>query len=180
MIDYKDILSHKHKEICHTMVICEVRPEKDDPDRTRITIGGNRIFYLGNVGTNTALLELIKLLLNSVLSRKGARFSTIDLKNFYLDTLMPDPEYVRIKLSDIPDEFIKEYNLLGQDRDGSIYFEICQGWYGLPQAGILANNLLQLCLVAEGFYEAASMPGLWHHKWRTLQFRLIVDDFGVK
>ncbi len=92
---------------------CEVCPEKDDPDRTRIIIAGNRICYPGNVGTNTALLELVKLLLNRVLSRKGARFSTINLKNFYLDTPMPDPEYVCIKLSDILDEFIKEYNLLG-------------------------------------------------------------------
>ncbi len=97
------------------MVACEVRPEKDDPDRTRITIGSNRICYLGNMGTNTALLELLKLLLNSVLYRKGAWFSTINLKNFYLDTPMPDPEYVCIKLSDIPDKFTKEYNLSGQD-----------------------------------------------------------------
>ena len=180
LVDFQDIPLHKRKEICHTMVVCEVRPEKDDPDRTRITIGGNRICYPGDVGTNTASLELVKLLLNSVLSRKGARFSTIDLKNFYLDTPMPDPEYVRIKLSDIPDEFIKEYALTGRDRDGWIYFEIRQGCYGLPQAGILANDLLRSRLVAEGFYEAASTPGLWRHKWRPLQFCLIVDDFGVE
>jgi hypothetical protein len=115
IIDYKDIPSHKRKEICHTMVVCEVRPEKDDPDRTCITIDGNRICYPGNVVTNTASLELVKLTLNSVLSRKGAWFSTIDLKNFYLDTPMPDPEYVHIKLSDILDKFIKEYNLSGRD-----------------------------------------------------------------
>jgi hypothetical protein len=55
---------------------------------------------------------------------------------------MPDPEYVRVKISDIPAEFFKEYDLAGRDRDGWIYFEICQGCYGLPQSGILANNLL--------------------------------------
>ncbi len=76
LIDYQDIPSHKRKEICHTTVVCEVCPEKDDPDRTRIIIGGNRICYPGDVGSNMALLELVKLLLNSVLSRKGARFST--------------------------------------------------------------------------------------------------------
>jgi hypothetical protein len=91
LIDYNNIPLHKRKEICHTMVVCKVFPEKDDPDCTRITIGGNRICYPGNVGTNTALLELVKLLLNSVLSRKGACFSTINIKNFYLDTPMPDP-----------------------------------------------------------------------------------------
>jgi hypothetical protein len=179
-IDYNDIPVHKRKEICHTLVVCEVRPEKDDPDRTRITIGGSRICYPGDVGTNTASLKLVKILLNSVLSRKGARFSTIDLKNFYLDTPMPDPEYVRIKMSDIPEEFILEYNLHGQDRDGWIYFEIRRGCYGLPQSGILANNLLRKRLVAEGFYESLSTPGLWRHKWRPIQFSLIVDDFGVE
>ena len=87
-------------------MVCEVRPEKDDPDCTRITIGGSIILYPVDVGTNTASLELIKLLFNSVLSRKGARFSTINLKNFYLDTPMKDSKYVRIKISDIPAEFI--------------------------------------------------------------------------
>jgi hypothetical protein len=180
LINYNDIPTHKRKEICHTLVVCEVRPEKDDPDRTRITIGGSRICYPGDVGTNTASLEFVKILLNSVLSRKGARFSTINLKNFYLDTPMADPEYVRIKMTDIPNEFIEEYNLIGRDRDGWVYFEICQGCYGLPQSGILANNLLRSRLVTEGFYESFSTPGLWRHKWRPLQFSLIVDDFGVE
>ncbi len=146
------------------MVVCEVRPEKDDPDRTRITIGGNRICYPGDVGTKTALLELVKLLLNSVLSRKGARFSTIDIKNFYLDTPMPDPKYVCIKISYTLDKFFTEYNLGGHDCEGWIYFEIWKGCYGLPQAGVLANDLLHSCLLTEGFYEAAFTLGLWRHK----------------
>jgi hypothetical protein len=74
--------------------------------------------------------------------QKGAQFSSIDLKNFYLDTPIPNPKYVHIKIIIIPKEFIEEYKLAGHDRDGWIYFKICQGCYGLPQAGILANNLL--------------------------------------
>jgi hypothetical protein len=132
--------------------------EKDDPNCTRITIGGSRICYPGDVGTNTASLELVKLLLNSELSRKGARFSSINLKNFYLDTPMPDPEYVRVKINDILVEFINEYSLADKAHDGWIYFEIRQGCYGLPQSGILANNLLHLHLELEGYFEAASTP----------------------
>ncbi len=93
------------------MVVRKVCPEKDDPDCTRITIGGNHICFLGDMGTNTASLKLVKLPLNSVLSCPGARFSSIDLKNFYLDTPMPDPEYVCIKIADILVEFIEEYIL---------------------------------------------------------------------
>ena len=45
----------------------QVRHDKDDPDHTRIIIGGNCIGYPGDVGTNTTSLELFKLLLNSVI-----------------------------------------------------------------------------------------------------------------
>jgi hypothetical protein len=68
LINYHNILIHKQKEICHTMVLCEVRLEKDDPDCTHITIGGNCICFPGDVGTNIEFLDLVKLLLNSMLS----------------------------------------------------------------------------------------------------------------
>ena len=94
---------------------------------------------------------------------------------------MEDPEYVHIKITDIPEEFILEYGLAGKDDiNGWIYFEICRGCYGLPQAGILANNLLRKQLEEEGYYEAHSTPGLWKHKWHPIQFCLIVDDFGIE
>ncbi len=142
---------NKRKEICHAMVVCEVRPEKDDPNHTWITIGGNCICYPGDVGTVTALLELLKLLLNNVLSQKGACVSSINLKNFYLDTPIPNPKYVCIKISDIPDEFINKYKLTGQGHHRWIYFKIRQGCYGLPKAGILASSLLRSQLKAKGF-----------------------------
>ena len=63
-------------------MVCKVRPEKSDPDRTRITIDGNRICYPGDVGTKTAPLELVKLMINSVLSRPGAEFCTFNIANF--------------------------------------------------------------------------------------------------
>ncbi len=100
------------------MVVCKVPLEKDDPDDTCINIGGNRIYFPGDVGTNTASLKLVKLLLNSVLSCPGTRFSSINHKNLYLDTLMPDPKYVPIKITEIPPEFIEEYNLQGCICDG--------------------------------------------------------------
>ena len=118
VIDYKDIPINRRKEITYTKVVCKVRPEKDDPDRTHITIGGNRICYPGDVGTRTAPLELVKLMINSVLSRKNAKFCTFDIANFYLGTPLDRPEFVRIRLDDIPEEFINEYDLTHHVRDG--------------------------------------------------------------
>ena len=102
-------------------MVCEFRPHKEDPDRTRINIGGYRIIYLGGVGTPTAPLELIKLILNSVLSRPGSKFACFDVKHFYLANPMDHSEYVRIKIEDIPEEFIKEYNLIPMVHNGCIY-----------------------------------------------------------
>jgi hypothetical protein len=52
--------------------------------------------------------------------------------------------------------------------------------YGLKQAGLLANQMLQTRLVPFGYYPARHTPGLWFHKTRTIAFSLIVDDFALK
>ena len=88
-------------------------------------------------------------------------------------------EYVRIKFSDIPQEFIEEYYLSKAAQNGWIYFEILRGCYGQPQSGRLANDLLRTRIKKSVYYEAATTPGLWCHKWRPIQFVLIVDDFGI-
>jgi hypothetical protein len=74
-------------------------------------MGGNLINYPDDVGTPTATLLLIKIFLNSVISTKGAKFANADLANFYLMTPLKRPEYAKIKLTDIPEEVIKEYKL---------------------------------------------------------------------
>lgn len=146
----------------------------------RITIGGNRICYPWDVGTRTAPLELVNLVLNSVLSRKGVKFATFDISNFYLCTPLDRPKYVRIHAPDIPDEFADEYHTETYEHEGWVYFEIRKGVYGLPQAGTLANQLLEKRLSKHGYYQCPTTPGLWQHKWRPIVFCLIVNDFGVE
>ena len=83
-------------------------------------------------------------------------------------------------LSDIPNEFVQEYNLLAYTRDRWVYFEIWRGVYGLPQPGMLSNKLLEKRLNKAGYYQCPTTPGLWLHKWRPILFCLIVDDFGIE
>ena len=89
------------------MVVCEVKPHKEDPNRTRITVAGSQICYPRDVGTPIGSLELVKIINNSVLLRRNARFFWFDFKSFYLQTPMERSKYVLIKLLDIPQEFIK-------------------------------------------------------------------------
>ena len=32
----------------------------------------------------------------------------------------------------------------------------------------------------ERYYQDEIIPGIWHHRWRPIQFTLVEDDFGVK
>jgi hypothetical protein len=61
-----------------------------------------------------------------------------------------------------------------------VYFEVIKGCYGLPQGDKLANDLLHKCLNSAGYHKATTTPGLWRHKWRPIQFCLLVDDFGIE
>ena len=160
-------------------MVCEVRPQKEDPNRTRITIGGNRICYPGDTGTKTGSLEVVKLLFNGILSQPNAKFACFDIKNFNLGTPLNQPEYIHINLMDIPAEFTTEYNLHSFVHDGWIYFEITKAIYGLKQASKLANDLLTDHLGSHGYFLTAMTPGLWRHKWHSIMFILIVDDLAL-
>jgi len=67
--------------------------------------------YPGAVATPTAEMLVAKILFNSIIFTKDAKFMTINISNFYLNSPLPRPEFVKIKINDIPEEIIKEYKL---------------------------------------------------------------------
>jgi hypothetical protein len=83
-------------------------------------------------------------------------------------------------LSQFPEEIVDKYNLKALAIDGWVYIEMRKGMYGLKQAGLLGNNLLQKRLASFGYYPARHTPGLWLHKTRPISLSLIVYDFSVK
>ena len=59
-------------------------------------------------GSPTTDMFSVKPLLDSVLvSIPGAKFFTVDTKNVYLIMPLKRPEYLRLKLSDMPDSSIE-------------------------------------------------------------------------
>ena len=73
----------------------------------------------------------------------GAKFMTIDIKDFYLITPMDQSEYFRMKLKLFPQEIINQYSLDSKaDDKGYIFCEVNRGMYGLPKAGKLAQDQL--------------------------------------
>ena len=169
------------RTVTYGRIVATIRPQKTETHRTRLTVGGDRLDYPGEVSTPTAKLTTAKCLLNSTISTPDARFMGVDIKDFYLNTPLERYEYMRLPLSLIPLEVAQQYNLTTlASASGWIYIEIRKGMYGLKQAGLLANQRLTAHLAKYGYRPTPRTPGLWRHDQRNLTFCLVVDDFGVK
>jgi hypothetical protein len=74
------------------------------------------------------------------------------------------PEFIRINLSDIPDEVVEKYKLKEKATiNGIIYIKAKHSMYGLPQAVLLANKLLEKSLNKHGYRHSKLVPGFWKH-----------------
>jgi hypothetical protein len=130
--------------------VVDIRPNKTETHRFRLTVVGNLIQYPGDVSTRSADLTTSKCLWNSAISTEVTKYMCLDVKNFYLGTPMDSFEYMIIPIKLIPQEIIAEYNLLSLVSDGNVYIEVKKGMYGLPQAGILTKQLLACRLAIHG------------------------------
>ena len=86
--------------------VCNIRPQKTDTHRTRLTSGGNIIDYSIDVRTPTSDLTTTKLHINSAISDVKARYMCMNVKYFYLNNMMDRAEYIIIQIEMIIQEFV--------------------------------------------------------------------------
>ncbi len=156
------------------------RPQKEYPNRIRITAGGNLIKYEEELLVRTADINTAKLHWNSVISTDDAQYMCLDMGIFYLTAALKYFEYMQIPLALFPAWIMEQYNLKRHALNGYVHLEMRRAVWGLPQAGILANKWLRRKLAPFGYYECVNTPGLWYHVSRPISFTLIINNFGVK
>ena len=172
-----------NKKYAYENMVRDYGPLKVEKYRVRLTIGGDVLEYENNASSPAASLLETKLLLNSVISdaHAGARFMTADLKDFFLQSFLEEPEYIRIHSKYFLPEIRQKYNIDSIIApDGYVYCEIQKRMYGLKQAAKLARDQLVEHLKAYGYYPQQHAQNIWAHKTRRTKFCLCVDDFGIK
>ena len=177
-VHYKNI--PKHKRPTYARYTVAFRPEKEEKWRVRITAGGDKLKYDGVVTTQVASLETFKILVNSTISTEGARMCTADISNMYLNSDLPEPEYVKFPANMVPTRIITHYNLTNYIMHGYLYARINKCWYGLKQSGLIAHNDLTELLKSHGYVKSTTTKGLFTHTKRNIAFILVVDDFAIK
>jgi hypothetical protein len=77
------------RKITYGKIACDYKTHKREKERVRLTVGGDRLDYSGDVATSTADITTFKILINSTLSTKYAAMMMMDIKNYYLGTPLP-------------------------------------------------------------------------------------------
>ena len=104
---------------------------------------------------------MVKLPLNSIVGTLNAKFMTIDIKDFYLNTPMARREYMHLKLSNLPESVVQQYNLeVKSTKDGYVHVDIKRDVYGLPQAGLVVQQLLDKRLNKKGYNQSEITTGI--------------------
>jgi hypothetical protein len=71
-----------------------------------------------------------------------------------------------MKLNLFLEDVIDKYNLCNKvDTNGNVHCKVQHGMYGLPQAGIIAQELLETRLLKAGYTQLKVMPEYWKHTW---------------
>ena len=90
----------------YARIVIDHQPQKEDPNRARMAVGGNLIDYPFELMTRTAGMVSSKTLWNSVICTKGARFVGADIKDMYLETPLDRFEYMKMPIAIIPANII--------------------------------------------------------------------------
>ena len=165
----------KNKTATYVRTVSAVRPEKtEEPNCVQFTAGGNLLQYYDETSTETASIETAKKLIHSVLSTKNAKFMTMDISNFYIQTDLEHYQYIRFPINMIPQDIIDEYDLTKiVTNDGWCFAEIRKAMYGLRESGYLANQELKRILALDGYIPSKFTPGLFTHNTRDIAFSLV-------
>ena len=164
-------------------MICDFKPNIFEKYRVRLTVGGDVLDYFSDSSSPAASLLETKLLINSVISDsdKGAKFCTLDIKDYFLQSILEEPEYIRIHKKYFQPDICEKYNIESLvHTDDYVYCKLQRGMYGLKQAARLARDKLLKILAPFGYSPTKHAPNIWTHHTRQTKFCLCVDDLGIK
>ena len=82
LIPKSEIPISRMRDVTYARIVVAYKPDTLEKNRTRLTVGGDRINCLFDCGTPITDVPIIKLLWNSTLSTPGAKYLKLDISNF--------------------------------------------------------------------------------------------------
>ena len=92
-------------------------------------------------------------------------------KNYFLNNPVSRFKYMKIPLKWIPQYITNQYSIIYLlDTYGFVYFDICNGMYGLKKAACIDFEHLVQLLKYHGYYTLRSNPRIWYHETLPTKF----------
>jgi hypothetical protein len=98
-IRHNQIPADRCKDVTYGQIVVDCRPQKEEPNHTQLTVGGNLIDYPGDVSTPMADTTTAKMVINSTISTPNAKYMCGNVKNFFLGLPLKRYEYMRIPIT---------------------------------------------------------------------------------
>ena len=86
------------KPLTYAHIAVSFRPQKLDPNRVHITVGGNLIKCPGGLTARIIEITTTKIVWDSIISTKQARYACLDVDNVYLVTPLKKYKYTKMPL----------------------------------------------------------------------------------
>jgi hypothetical protein len=99
------------------------RPQKEDPNRIRITAMDNLVSYEGELSVRT-VDKHSKNTLEQLISNKKAKYMCLDIKKNYLMAALEYFEYMKIPFALFPSWIVEQYVLANHQKEGWVYLEM--------------------------------------------------------
>ena len=81
-IPHNQVPPDQRKDVTYGQICVNYRPHKKEPNRTRLTVGGNLINFPGDVSTPTTDTTTAKLIINSTILTPNTCYMCADIKTF--------------------------------------------------------------------------------------------------
>ena len=149
--------------------------------RTRLTWG--RVHHPTSHPTTSSTIDTtaVKLLLNSAISDPHAILSTVDISDFYLNSKLDTPAYLRVPIRYLPSTTREWLGVNLLPNDSILLFEVYNAIYGMDDAGRVSQMDLMKHLEPHGYRMCRHTPGLFFHDDSpSFRFTTWVDDFLIK
>ena len=86
-------------DVTYATFVIDFKPLKIEQHRVRVVMGGDRLKCLIDNGSPATSMLETKLLINSTISdaSRGARFMKADIKDYFLESPIKKPKYMKVK-----------------------------------------------------------------------------------
>ena len=114
----------KYSKVSYSRKLCNIRPQKKETHRVRLTVGDYKLTYDVPVSTPTEDSTTSKLHCNRALSTPDGKYIIVDVNRLYLNNPIKKAKYYKRAIKIIPKDIKEKYEQNNNQRNRYLYVRV--------------------------------------------------------